>query len=61
MGTEKILVIDDDSNLLEVIRMRLESADYEVVTALKEEDAITEVREQAFDLSIVDLQLSRIN
>ena len=61
MASEKILVVDDDSNLLEVIRMRLESTDYEVVTALKEEDAMSAVREQSFDLSIVDLQLARMD
>ena len=57
----RILVIDDDSNLLEVLKMRLESADYEVVTALKEEDALKEVREQAFDMSIIDLHLAERN
>jgi DNA-binding response OmpR family regulator len=53
----KILVVDDDSNLLEVLRMRLESANYQVVTALRGEDAIEAVKQQLFDLSIVDLQL----
>ncbi|MBI5099055.1 MAG: sigma-54-dependent Fis family transcriptional regulator [Nitrospirae bacterium] len=53
----KILVVDDDSNLLEVLRMRLESANYEVVTALSGEVAIEEARQQSFDLSIIDLQL----
>jgi two-component system response regulator GlrR len=57
----KILVVDDDSNLLEVIKMRLESSDYEVVTALKEEEALKAVREQTFDLSIIDLQLAERN
>ena len=57
----KILVVDDDSNLLEVIKMRLESVDYEVITALKEEDALKAVKEQAFDLSIIDLQLAERN
>jgi len=54
----RILVVDDDENLIEVIRMRLESADYEVVTIIKEEEAITAIREQPFDLSIIDLQLT---
>jgi two-component system response regulator GlrR len=58
MSSGKILVVDDDSNLLEVIRMRLESADYEVVTAIKEEDAIAAAREQIFDIAIFDLQLA---
>jgi two-component system response regulator GlrR len=55
--TGKILAVDDDSNLLEVLRMRLESANYEVVTALKEEDAIEAVKQQTFDMAIIDLQL----
>ena len=57
----KILIVDDDSNLLEIIKMRLESADYEVVTALEEEDALKAVREQAFDMSIIDLHLAKRN
>ncbi len=59
MALGKILVVDDDRNLLELLRMRLESADYEVVAAFKEEDAIEAVKAQTFDLSIVDLQLFR--
>lgn len=58
MHKGKILVVDDDSNLLEVIKMRLESADYDVVTALKEAHAIQAVQEQVFDLAIIDLQLA---
>ena len=55
----KILVVDDDRNLLELVKMRLESANYEVTTALREEDAIEAVKNQVFDLSVVDLQLVR--
>lgn len=55
----KILVVDDDNNLLEVMKMRLESANYEVFTALREEDALKTVKENAFDLSIIDLQLAK--
>ncbi len=53
----KILVVDDDRNLLELVKMRLESADYDVTTALREEEAIEAVKNQVFDLSVVDLQL----
>jgi two-component system response regulator GlrR len=58
MPTGKILVVDDDRNLLELVKMRLESADYDVTTALREEDAIEAVKDRVFDLSIVDLQLA---
>ena len=59
MSKGKILVVDDDRNLLELVKMRLESVDYEVTTALREEDAIEAVKSQVFDLSVVDLQLVR--
>ena len=55
----KILVVDDDRNLLELARMRLESANYEVATALAEEQAMDSIKEQTFDLAIVDLQLAK--
>jgi two-component system response regulator GlrR len=57
MSPGNILVVDDDSNLLELIKMRLESADYEVATSLNADDAVDAVKKKAFDLSIVDLKL----
>jgi len=57
MSTGKILVVDDDRNLLELLKMRLESSNHEVTTAINEEEAIKAVKSQVFDLSLVDLQL----
>ncbi len=57
MNKGKILIVDDDKNLLELMKMRLESARYEVSTALVEEDAIYKARKQVFDIAIVDMQL----
>lgn len=57
ISSRKILVVDDDSNFLTVLRMRLEQAGYEVVTVMDEEDAIAKIREEGFALSIVDLKL----
>ncbi len=57
----KILLVDDDKNLVELLKMRLESANYEVVTSFKEEDAVEASIGQAFDLSIVDLKLFHQN
>jgi two-component system response regulator GlrR len=56
--TGKILVVDDDPNLLELIRMRLESAGYEVAAVRDEEEALALVKAQIFDLCIVDLMLA---
>jgi len=57
MSPTKILVVDDDRNLVELLKMTLESANYEVTAAINEKDAIGAVKENLFDLSIVDLQL----
>ncbi len=58
-SSEKILVVDDDGNLLKLIRLRLELAGYNVITAENEDEAMARVREGVFSLSIVDLKLVR--
>ena len=59
MSSGKILVVDDDRNLIEVLKVRVESAGYEVTTALTGEEAIEAAKNQMFDLAILDLQLER--
>lgn len=57
MPSKKILVVDDDTNFLKLIRMRLELAGYEVVTAQHEDEAIAIAKEEIYAVSIVDLKL----
>jgi len=57
MPSGKLLIVDDDRNLLELIKMRLESLDYEVRATQDEEEAKKVVMEQVFDLAVIDLQL----
>ena len=54
----KILIVDDDRNLVELVKMRLQAAKYEVVAALDEGQARAAINDHDFDLSIVDLRLS---
>jgi two-component system response regulator GlrR len=58
MSAGKILVVDDDDNLLELAKTNLIAADYKVATTCKAEDAIGALKDDVFDLSIVDLRLS---
>jgi len=58
MAKGQILVVDDNPNLLELIRMRLESADYDVIATGDEAEAVKAIKEQLFDLCIVDLMLA---
>jgi two-component system response regulator GlrR len=53
-----ILVVDDNHNLLELIKMRLESADYRVSAAVDEDGALGLFQEQGFDLCVIDLMLA---
>jgi len=57
MPEGRILVVDDDPNLIELVKMRLESAGYDVTAAVTEEDAIGAVKSKPLDLCLVDLML----
>lgn len=59
MTLPRIIVVDDDKNLLELLKMRLETSGFEVSVFSREGDALEEVRKHAFDLGILDLQLAR--
>ena len=52
------MVVDDDKNLLELARVKLEAVNYSVATALKEPDAIALAKSEVFDLAIIDLKLA---
>ncbi len=54
-----LLIVDDDHNLLELMKMRLESSGYVVTTAADEDEAKALTIGRAFDLAIIDLQLVR--
>jgi len=58
MNSAKILVVDDDKNLLELARARLAEAGYNVVTASTNEQAVAVTKDASFDLAIVDLRLA---
>jgi two-component system response regulator GlrR len=57
MSAGKILVVDDDANLLELMKTRVESAGYEVTTAFGAEEAKAATKNVVFDLSVVDMKL----
>lgn len=58
MSGEKILVIDDDTHILEVIQMRLKSWGYYVAIARDGQEARTALSTTSFQLAIIDLRLS---
>ena len=53
----KILVVDDDPDTVEVIRMTLESAGYEVVSASNSRQGLERVVSEKPDLIILDVMM----
>lgn len=58
MTAGKVLVVDDDRNLLELVKTKLDLANYEVRTAPNPEDAKEALNGDGVDLAIVDLKLA---
>ncbi len=61
MSAGKLLVVDDDQNLMELVQSKLQAAGYEATTASTGRDALQLVKEGVFDLCIVDLRLADLD
>lgn len=59
MAEEHILIVDDDKNMLDVLRFRLESEGYKVTSTNMVKDALTMTKDELFDLALVDLKIDR--
>ena len=57
----KILVVDDDPDILEAISMILESQDYQVVTAQDGIEALANLKAEKPDLMILDLLMPKMD
>jgi len=57
MAKEKILVVDDEEDILELVRYNLAREGYQVTGTLTGEDALRKVRSDTFDLIVLDLML----
>jgi two-component system alkaline phosphatase synthesis response regulator PhoP len=57
MAKEKILVVDDEEDILELVRYNLSREGYRVTGSLTGEDALRKVRSDVFDLILLDLML----
>ena len=57
----RILFVEDEENIRDVVKLNLEMEDYEVVATGKGRDALKFFREQHFDLIILDVMLPEMN
>lgn len=58
---KKILIIDDESSLVEMLSMRLEAHNYRVISACDGEEGLDKARSAAPDLIILDLMLPKLD
>ncbi|NMB03788.1 MAG: response regulator transcription factor [Tissierellia bacterium] len=58
---KKILIIEDQSNIIELIRFNLEQAGYQVDYALDGEAGLEQINKNRYDLLILDLMLPKID
>ncbi len=57
----RILLVEDEESLMDAIRLNLEMEDYTVVPAVTGTDALELLRNQKFDLAILDVMLPGID
>ncbi len=61
MEKKKILLIDDEPELVELLKERLESSGYEFVSASNGEEGLIKVGEEAPDFILLDLIMPKMN
>jgi len=61
MGGDKILVVEDDRNLLDTLKYNLRKEGYQVATAAAGAEALDTARREKPDLIILDVMLPRVS
>jgi two-component system alkaline phosphatase synthesis response regulator PhoP len=61
MGQKKILVVDDEADLVETVRFPLEMEGFNVLVSYNGEDALNQARKEHPDLILLDLMLPKLD
>lgn len=61
MAKKKILIVEDEAQLVEMLKMRLEASDYEVIVAYDGQEGLQKAREKKPSLIILDLMLPKLD
>ena len=61
MNTKKILIVDDEVDLVETVRFRLEKEGFTVLVSEDGEDALNRARNESPDLILLDIMLPKLD
>jgi DNA-binding response OmpR family regulator len=61
MNSKKILIVDDEMDLVETVRFLLEVEGYHVLVSYDGEDALNQARKENPDLILLDLMLPKLD
>jgi two-component system, OmpR family, alkaline phosphatase synthesis response regulator PhoP len=61
MNSKKILIVDDEVDLVETVRFPLEMEGYRVLVSYNGEDALNQARKENPDLILLDLMLPKMD
>jgi DNA-binding response OmpR family regulator len=61
MNSKKILIVDDEVDLVETVRFPLEMEGYRVLVSYNGEDALNQARKENPDLILLDLMLPKLD
>ncbi|MCK8817776.1 response regulator transcription factor [Natroniella sulfidigena] len=59
--SSKILVVDDEENIVELVKFNLEREGYQVLTAYDGAEALEKIKKKELDLVILDLMLPQVD
>jgi len=61
MGAKKILVVDDEKKIRELLELRLSSAGYQVIQAKDGEEGLAKAKECRPDLILMDVMMPKVD
>lgn len=60
-GHNKILIVDDDKNIIETLKIRLEANGYKIITAANGLEGLEKAKQEKPDLILLNVMMPKLN
>lgn len=57
MSKKKVMIVDDEAHIVELVRVCLEDSDYDIIEAYDGQEAVDRAKEEHPDLILLDIML----